>query len=147
MLLLLLVLLHLLPACCSCPSVPPSRCYLLCSSSTHLLPCSLSLSLLCSCCCRETLRLDPVVAGVLRKASTDFELGGYRVPQNTSLLVPLSYIGSHDPRWTAPADMPAEAAAQHSWGSWPREEFNPDVLLTEEGQKQGWLMPFGAGNR
>lgn len=97
--------------------------------------------------CRETLRLNSTVGGMMRRATTDFQLGPWRIPSGSSLFVSLAYMARHDPRWSAPKDVPAEVAEQHSWGPWPREEFNPDLLLTEEGKKPGWLMPFGYGNR
>ena len=45
------------------------------------------------------------------------------------LLVPLTYLTRHDPRWDDDA------------------AFRPERWLAPEGGQQGWAMPFGAGNR
>lgn len=67
----------------------------------------------------------------MRRAVRDLELGGNQVEAGEQLLVPLTYLAKHDPRW--PKD----------------EEFQPERWLSEEGRQQGptWFMPFGAGAR
>jgi cytochrome P450 len=76
------------------------------------------------------MRCNNVVGGMPRLAARDFELGGHRVEEGQTLLVPLTYLTKHDPRWGGD------------------DEFRPERWL--EGGKdaaQSWIMPFGAGNR
>lgn len=84
---------------------------------------------------RETLRLDPVVVGLMRTAVRDFDLGGYRVPAGKWLLLPLKWLASRDARW-----VDAE-------GGLAPDRFCPERMLTPEGLKPGDLMPFGHGPR
>lgn len=49
--------------------------------------------------------------------------------------VPFTYFAQHDPRW-------AEATGELDPAS-----FHPERLMTKEGAKPGWLMPFGHGPR
>jgi hypothetical protein len=56
-------------------AVDAARAWIMCMS----LLCSTGV---CLCCgCRESLRLDPVVAGLFRVAAKDIEMGGYLVPK------------------------------------------------------------------
>lgn len=80
---------------------------------------------------RETLRLNNVVSGLMRKAAEDIEIGGYQVPAGTTLYLPLTHVALNDPRWVD--DAP--------------ELFRPERMLTPEGMKPGALMPFGHGPR
>ncbi|KAF6258855.1 cytochrome P450 [Scenedesmus sp. NREL 46B-D3] len=80
---------------------------------------------------RETLRLNNVVAGLMRQAAKDFEMGGYRVPEGTVLYLPLTHLALNDPRWLQ--QQP--------------EAFVPERMMTPEGMKQGGQMPFGHGPR
>eukprot|EP00879_Flechtneria_rotunda_P025615 GHRR01027242.1.p1 GENE.GHRR01027242.1~~GHRR01027242.1.p1 ORF type:complete len:174 (+),score=37.68 GHRR01027242.1:187-708(+) len=84
---------------------------------------------------RETLKIDPVVRGIPRLVTRDFQLGDYAVPANTSLTLPLAYLAHKDPRWT------------HETGSLHPFTFTPERFLTPQGAKPGHLMPFGAGVR
>lgn len=88
-----------------------------------------------TCCCRETLRRDPVVAMLFRVALRDFELSGYTVPAGKQLLLPLKYLSANDSRWSSDT------------GDWSADAFVPERMLTPEGQKGGDLMPFGFGAR
>lgn len=84
---------------------------------------------------KETLRKDTIVPALSRIADKDFELNGYGVPEGTSITVPLKYFSLHDPRWVdAEGDLSPSA-------------FNPERMLTPEGSKPGWQMPFGYGPR
>lgn len=67
----------------------------------------------------------------MRKAAKDFQLGDYRVPEGTPLLLPLTHLALNDPRFAD--DEPAA--------------FKPERMLTPEGLKPGALMPFGHGPR
>ena len=53
----------------------------------------------CVVCCRETLRRDPVVGGVMRVSTREFALGDYHVPASQTFLLPLRHLAAHDPRW------------------------------------------------
>lgn len=63
------------------------------------------------CFCRETLRRDPVVAGLMRVAAKDFELNGYKVPQGKMLMLPLKYLSAHDPRFQVRVALRSVATA------------------------------------
>eukprot|EP00877_Chromochloris_zofingiensis_P005472 jgi/Chrzof1/14926/Cz09g21020.t1 len=76
---------------------------------------------------KETLRHRTIVFSVNRRAIREFNLGGYRVPAGSVLFVPLKYLSERDPRWADQSDASMAAVA-----------FNPDRLMTPEGQKQGW---------
>jgi cytochrome P450 len=86
---------------------------------------------------RETLRLDPVVAGLMRTAAREFELSGYTVPKDKLLLLPLKYLAAHDARWAA------------EQGALAPERFVPERMLTAAGKQvePGDLLPFGYGPR
>ncbi|KAI8472759.1 MAG: cytochrome P450 [Monoraphidium minutum] len=80
---------------------------------------------------KEAMRCDNIIGGLPRRAARDFDLGGHLVKEGQGLLVPLTYLTRHDPRWEGDAS------------------FEPARWLSEEGQQaaQSWVMPFGAGNR
>eukprot|EP00878_Enallax_costatus_P002591 GHUV01002773.1.p1 GENE.GHUV01002773.1~~GHUV01002773.1.p1 ORF type:complete len:523 (+),score=179.47 GHUV01002773.1:316-1884(+) len=80
---------------------------------------------------RETLRLNNVVAGLMRKAAKDIEIGGYQIPEGTTLYLPLTHVALNDPRWVD--DEP--------------QTFKPERMMTPEGLKPGAQMPFGHGPR
>lgn len=57
------------------------------------------------------------------------------LPPSQGLLVPLTYLTRHDPRWEGREDA---------------RSFAPERWLDAEaqaGEKASWVMPFGAGNR
>lgn len=85
--------------------------------------------------CRETLRCNPVVAGLFRIAVQDFDMGGYQVQQGTPVLAPFDYLAAHDERWIGQRDDLHPSV------------FNPDRMMTEEGSRTGAQMPFGHGPR
>lgn len=85
--------------------------------------------------CRETLRRDPVVSGLMRKAAKDFELDGYHVPAGKLLMLPLKHLATRDERWS------------HETGELSPDAFVPERMMTPEGQKTGDLLPFGYGAR
>lgn len=68
-------------------------------------------------------------------AAQDLNLGGYKVPEGTPVLMPLDYVAAHDERWLG------------QQGDLHPEAFNPDRMMTEEGSKPGAQMPFGYGPR
>ncbi|KAF6256199.1 cytochrome P450 [Scenedesmus sp. NREL 46B-D3] len=85
---------------------------------------------------RETLRLNNVVAGLMRQAAKDFEMGGYRWGEGVGArghrAVPApDHLALNDPRWLQ--QQP--------------EAFVPERMMTPEGMKQGGQMPFGHGPR
>jgi cytochrome P450 len=51
--------------------------------------------------CRETLRCDPIVAGLFRVAARDFQLGQYQVPEGMHILLPMHQAARADPRWVS----------------------------------------------
>jgi cytochrome P450 len=79
---------------------------------------------------KEAMRCDNIIGAVPRKAARDFDLGGFLVEKGQTLLVPLTYLTKHDPRWAG------------------QGAFEPARWL-EKGaaDREGWIMPFGAGNR
>jgi len=86
-------------------------------------------------CCRETLRRDPVVSGLMRVAARDFEVSGYMVPAGKMLILPLKYLSANDARWVNEA------------GELSPEAFVPERMMTADAQKAGDLLPFGYGPR
>eukprot|EP00775_Hariotina_reticulata_P013035 gene13035-13164_t len=84
---------------------------------------------------RETLRCDPIVAGLFRVAAKDFQLGQYQVPEGMHMLLPMHQVARTDPRWAS------------STGDLDPARFNPERMMTPEGQKPGAQVPFGWGNR
>jgi cytochrome P450 len=79
----------------------------------------------------ETLRLYPPAWGVGRQQVEADEIGGYRLPANSSITLVINNI-HHDPRfWDAP------------------EQFDPDRFLPERSASRHPFayLPFGAGPR
>lgn len=80
---------------------------------------------------RESLRLKNVVAGLMRTAAKDFEMGGNLVPKGTVMMLPLTYLSLADPRFAN--DDP--------------RAFRPERMMTPEAQAPGAQLPFGHGPR
>ncbi|KAL6984854.1 hypothetical protein U1Q18_018234, partial [Sarracenia purpurea var. burkii] len=81
----------------------------------------------------ETLRLYPPIVATIRRAKTDVELGGCKIPRGTELLIPILAV-HHD---------------QATWGS-DASEFNPARFSggTARATKHpAALIPFGLGLR
>lgn len=79
----------------------------------------------------ESLRLFPPAPGVIRKAATGTELGGYRVPAGALVFVNIGNIHRNGAFWTEP------------------DHFRPERHLAAEpapGHRLAF-MPFGAGPR
>jgi cytochrome P450 len=82
-------------------------------------------------CVEESMRITPPVWMVGRKAMDDDEIGGYRIPAGSSLMVLITLI-HRDPKL------------------WPNPEgFDPERFLPEnsKGRPRQAYMPFGAGRR
>ncbi|MEM9453561.1 MAG: cytochrome P450 [Myxococcota bacterium] len=80
-------------------------------------------------CIRETLRLYPSAPMLPRRALVDEELGGYRIPAGTNLIV-LPWLIHRDPEiWPAP------------------KRFDPRRHLEQTARPRLAWMPFGAGQR
>ncbi|KVH93776.1 cytochrome P450 [Cynara cardunculus var. scolymus] len=81
----------------------------------------------------ESLRLYPPIVASIRRAKTDVELGGYKIPRGTELLVPILAV-HHD---------------QTIWGN-DANEFNPgrfvDGVVGASKHPIGFI-PFGLGVR
>jgi len=80
---------------------------------------------------KETLRLHPPAAGTLRTSEKGQEIGGYKIPADTAIMVS-TFVSSHSPEyWTNP------------------EEFNPYRLEDEEHLKRSHYtsFPFSLGPR
>jgi cytochrome P450 family 135 len=77
---------------------------------------------------QEILRLRPIVPAILRAASADVELGGYRLPAGTRIAIPIHLV--------------------HRRGSDYREptEFRPERFLEQPPGTYTWI-PFGGGTR
>ena len=79
----------------------------------------------------ETLRLYTPAYQFMRRANTDDEIGGYRVPAGTSILIS-SYFLHRDPQfWAAPERFDPE-------------HFRPEAVA---GRPKHSFLPFGAGQR
>ena len=79
----------------------------------------------------EAMRIYPPVYSVARKAHEDTEIGGYRVPAGSEVIMWI-YMTHHDPRF------------------YPEpSRFDPDRFLPEIADKRPKLayLPFGAGPR
>lgn len=80
-------------------------------------------------CIKETMRVKPPAGFLFRKASKDFEVGGYRVPEGWQVICAIGASSLYcDERW--PDDT----------------RFNPDRFLTEAGMENGGYIPFGMGS-
>ncbi|KAJ9538804.1 hypothetical protein OSB04_031537 [Centaurea solstitialis] len=81
----------------------------------------------------ESLRLYPPIVASIRRAKTDVELGGYKIPRGTELLIPILAV-HHD---------------QTIWGN-DANEFNPsrfvDGVVGASKHPVGFI-PFGLGVR
>ncbi|KAK4757011.1 hypothetical protein SAY87_007138 [Trapa incisa] len=81
----------------------------------------------------EALRLYPPVIAMIRRARADAELGGYKIPRGTEILIPILAL-HHD---------------QSIWGS-DANEFNPARFtegLARASKHPFSLIPFGLGVR
>lgn len=79
----------------------------------------------------ETMRLYPAAWGVSRKSVTADEVGGYQLPANASLTLPIATL-HYDPRW------------------WEQpERFDPERFTPERSANRHKFayLPFGAGPR
>lgn len=80
---------------------------------------------------QESMRLLPAVYTIGREALKEMELGGYRIPKGTTLMMP-QWVVHRDPRWW---DEP-EAFRPERWSS-PRVKAMPHFAY----------FPFGGGPR
>lgn len=81
----------------------------------------------------ESLRLYPPTIATIRRAKTDVELGGYKIPRGTELLVPILAV-HHD---------------QAIWGN-DANEFNPGRFsqgVARAANHPLAFIPFGVGVR
>ncbi|KAJ1390196.1 Cytochrome P450 [Sesbania bispinosa] len=81
----------------------------------------------------ESLRLYPPTIATIRKAKTDVELGGYKIPRGTELLIPILAV-HHD---------------QAIWGN-DANEFNPGRFcegVARAAKHPVAFIPFGLGVR
>lgn len=81
----------------------------------------------------EALRLYPPVIAMIRRARVDVELGGYKIPKGTELLIPILAL-HHD---------------QAIWGN-DANEFNPSRFadgVARASKHPFALIPFGLGVR
>ncbi|OWM65979.1 cytochrome P450 734A1-like [Punica granatum] len=81
----------------------------------------------------ESLRLYPPAIAMIRRARCSVNLGGYKIPRGTELLIPILAV-HHD---------------QVLWGS-DATEFNPARFSTDSAgprSRPGALIPFGLGVR
>lgn len=81
----------------------------------------------------ESLRLYPPAVATIRRAKADVDLGGYRIPRGTELLVPI-------------------LAVHHDQGLWGRDaaEFNPARFadgVARAARHPMAFIPFGLGVR
>lgn len=85
---------------------------------------------------RETLRLTPAVAAIMRRLMAPTTVAGVELPGGTMTMLPIAWH-HHDPR---------------VWGA-DASEFRPDRFLTPDGRSTsdhatpGPLFPFGGGER
>jgi len=81
----------------------------------------------------ESLRLYPPTIATIRRAKTDVELGGYKIPRGTELLIPILAV-HHD---------------QAIWGN-DANEFNPGRFsegVARAAKHPLGFIPFGVGVR
>ncbi|KAL6226402.1 hypothetical protein ACLB2K_000364 [Fragaria x ananassa] len=81
----------------------------------------------------ESLRLYPPTVATIRRSRTDVELGGYKIPRGTELLIPILAV-HHD---------------QALWGN-DVNEFNPARFadgVARAAKHPVAFIPFGLGNR
>lgn len=81
----------------------------------------------------ESLRLYPPTVATIRRAKADVELGGYRIPRGTELLIPILAV-HHD---------------QTIWGN-DANEFNPERFaegVARAANHRVGFIPFGLGAR
>jgi len=82
----------------------------------------------------ESLRMyPPVISFVLRRAVRTTNVGGYEIPKNTNILIPLWNIHRNSENWPEP-DV------------FDPERFSPETLKTEQRHPMAFI-PFGAGPR
>lgn len=81
----------------------------------------------------ETLRLYPPAVATIRRAKADVELGGYKIPGGTELLIPIMAV-HHDTRYWGP-DATQFNPARFANGP-ARAASNPTAFI-----------PFGLGAR
>jgi len=80
-------------------------------------------------CFDEAMRLYPPAWVLEREAVVDDEIDGFRIPQGTTVFIPVFAI-HRDPRW------------------WPDPEaFDPARFLPDAKVTRGSYLPFGAGRR
>ncbi|KAJ0987931.1 hypothetical protein J5N97_006287 [Dioscorea zingiberensis] len=77
----------------------------------------------------ETLRLYPPAVATIRRAKADVELGGYKIPRGTEILIPIMAV-HHDAK---------------IWGA-DAAEFNPG-RFSNRAQNPTGFIPFGLGAR
>lgn len=78
---------------------------------------------------KETLRLHPPAAATLRTSGTGQDIGGYKIPANTAIMVS-TFVSSHSPElWTNP------------------EEFDPYRFDDEVKRSHYICLPFSLGPR
>jgi cytochrome P450 len=85
-------------------------------------------------CIRETLRLYPSAHVFGRRAEQDVEVGGYTIPEGSSVLMSPYYLGRDKTQWGQDADL------------YRPERHLPTDPLAATRSKFAW-MPFGAGPR
>lgn len=81
----------------------------------------------------ESLRLYPPIIAAIRRAKTDVELGGYKIPRGMELLIPILAV-HHDPM---------------IWGN-DANEFNPARFsegVARAAKHPVAFIPFGLGVR
>eukprot|EP00586_Coscinodiscus_wailesii_P000678 CAMPEP_0172483982 /NCGR_PEP_ID=MMETSP1066-20121228/11230_1 /TAXON_ID=671091 /ORGANISM="Coscinodiscus wailesii, Strain CCMP2513" /LENGTH=454 /DNA_ID=CAMNT_0013248207 /DNA_START=221 /DNA_END=1585 /DNA_ORIENTATION=+ len=84
-----------------------------------------------SCVLRESLRLYSIIPQVPRENRVDTELGGYKIPAGTKLIICVANMNKVEDVWENP------------------HEFNPDRfnnITSEQSTKHGYF-PFGYGQR
>lgn len=70
---------------------------------------------------KETLRLTPTVPNTMRYTAKDIELGGYHIPKNTGVLLPI-IVNLHDPEiW----GDDVEQFKPERWDSAPASNVSP----------------------
>ncbi len=77
---------------------------------------------------KEVLRLHPSVPAFMRRTVAETELGGYRIPANTPVQIPMIYTQRMEEWWGNP------------------NSFDPDRFAREEHKKHPFMWaPFGGG--
>jgi cytochrome P450 len=77
----------------------------------------------------EAMRLYPAFPVLSRKTAVDCQLGDYKIPKNTNVVIPIYVMQRHSANWDRP------------------EEFIPERFTDPAAEKSYAFLPFSRGPR